>query len=182
MRTLVILLLILCWFVGDIYTSAGIYCYIRHRQGIGIRDKQGADAVVVDGQFLNPLPVDFLSLIDLNVIDQLVYHGALSSFRCSGEKTASRTIPPGDEAALLAGPAGRDLHIQQPLSLCRICGTDPADRSGRLARNGAGRRDELWGTVGGKRSAAGHGVFLYVRAVPAYHCRWHFHADADWAE
>lgn len=78
MRTLVILLLILCWFVGDIYTSAGIYCYIRHRQGIGIRDKQGADAVVVDGQFLNPLPVDFLSLIDLNVIDQLVYHTALA--------------------------------------------------------------------------------------------------------
>lgn len=74
MRTLVILLLILCRFVGDIYTSASIYRYIRHRQGIGIRDEQGADAVVVDGQFLNPLPVDLLSLIDLNVIDQLVYH------------------------------------------------------------------------------------------------------------
>lgn len=81
MRTLVILLLILCWFVGDIYTSAGIYRYIRHRQGIGIRDKQGADAVVVDGQFLNPLPVDFLSLIDLNVIDQLVYHSGYQLLR-----------------------------------------------------------------------------------------------------
>ena len=34
----------------------------------------------------------------------------------------------------------------------------------------------------GKRSAAGHGVFLYAGAVPADHCRWHFHADADWAE
>ena len=38
--------------------------------------------------------------------------------------------------------------------------------SGRLARNGAGRRDELWAAVGGKRSAAGHGVFLYAGAVP----------------
>ena len=28
----------------------------------------------------------------------------------------------------------------------------------------------------------GHGVFLYAGAVPADHCRWHFHADADWAE
>ena len=45
-----------------------------------------------------------------------------------------------------------------------------------------GRWDELWAAVGGKRPAAGHGVFLYVRAVPAYHCRWHFHADADRAE
>ena len=74
MGTLVILLLILRRFVGDIYTSAGIDRHIRDRQGIGIRDEQGADAVVVDGQFLNPLPVDLLSLIDLNVIDQLIYH------------------------------------------------------------------------------------------------------------
>ena len=28
----------------------------------------------MDGQFLYPLPVDLLSLIDLNVIDQLIYH------------------------------------------------------------------------------------------------------------
>ena len=34
----------------------------------------------------------------------------------------------------------------------------------------------------GKRSAARHGVFLYVSAVPAYHCRWHFHADDDWTK
>ena len=57
MRTLVVLLLILGRFVGDIYTSAGIDRHIRDRQGIGIRDEQGADAVVVDGQFLNPFPV-----------------------------------------------------------------------------------------------------------------------------
>lgn len=57
MRTLVVLLLILGRFVGDIYTSAGIDRHIRDRQGIGIRDEQGADAVVVDGQFLNQFPV-----------------------------------------------------------------------------------------------------------------------------
>ena len=50
-------MLILGRFVGDIYTSAGIDRHIRDRQGIGIRDEQGADAVVVDGQFLNPFPV-----------------------------------------------------------------------------------------------------------------------------
>ena len=74
MRTLVVLLLILGRFVGDIYTSAGIDRHIRDRQGIGIRDEQGADAVVVDGQFLNQFPVDLLGLIDLNVIDQLIHH------------------------------------------------------------------------------------------------------------
>ena len=74
MRTLIVLLLILGRFVGDIYTSAGIDRHIRDRQGIGIRDEQGADAVVVDGQFLNPFPVDLLGLIDLNVIDQLIHH------------------------------------------------------------------------------------------------------------
>lgn len=81
MRTLVILLLILRRFVGDIYTSAGVYRYIRGRQSIGIRDEQGTDAVVMDGQFLNPLPVDLLSLIDLNVIDQLIYHSGCQLLR-----------------------------------------------------------------------------------------------------
>ena len=81
MRALVILLLILRRFLGDEYAFAGIDRHIRDGQEIGIRDKQGADAVVVDGQFLNPLPVDFLSLIDLNVIDQLVYHSGCQLLR-----------------------------------------------------------------------------------------------------
>ena len=63
MRTLVILLLILSRFVGDKYTSASVHRHIRDGECIGIRDKQGTDAVVVDGQFLTPFPVDFLSLI-----------------------------------------------------------------------------------------------------------------------
>ena len=54
MRTLVVLLLILGRFVGDIYTSAGIDRHIRDRQGLGIRNEQSADRVVMDGQFLNP--------------------------------------------------------------------------------------------------------------------------------
>ena len=63
MGTLVILLLILRRFVGDIYTSAGVHRYLWDGQRIGIRDEQGTDAVVMDGQFLNPLPIDLLSLI-----------------------------------------------------------------------------------------------------------------------
>ena len=54
-------------FVADIDTSAGIDGYIRHGHGRGIRDKQGTDAVVVDGQFLDPFAVDFLGLVNLNV-------------------------------------------------------------------------------------------------------------------
>ena len=74
MRTLVILLLILSRFVGDIYTSAGVHRYLWDGQGLGVWDEQGADAVVMDGQFLNPLPVDLLSLMDFDVIDQLIQH------------------------------------------------------------------------------------------------------------
>ena len=54
-------------FVTDIDTSASVDCYIRHGHGRGIRDKQGADTVVVDGQFLDPFAVDFLGLVNLNV-------------------------------------------------------------------------------------------------------------------
>ena len=61
-------------FVTDIDTSASVDCYIRHGHGRGIRDKQGADTVVVDGQFLDPFAVDFLGLVNLNVVDQFVQH------------------------------------------------------------------------------------------------------------
>ena len=54
-------------FVTDIDTSAGVDGYIRHGHGRGIRDKQGTDAVVVDGQFLDPFAVDFLGLVNINV-------------------------------------------------------------------------------------------------------------------
>ena len=50
-RTLVILLLILRRFVGDEYGFTGIDRHIRDRQGLGIRNEQGTDAVVMDGQF-----------------------------------------------------------------------------------------------------------------------------------
>lgn len=118
MRTLVILLLTLCWFVGDIYTSAGIYCYIRHRQGIGIRDKQGADAVVVDGQFLNPLPVDFLSLIDLNVIDQLVYHSGVSFFARVYFRTVERNISVETASLLSLSSSLRSVLIFSESAAC----------------------------------------------------------------
>ena len=65
MGTLAFLLPTLCRFVVDVDPSAGVDCYIRH--GRGIRDKQGTDTVVVDGQFLDPFAVDFLGLVNLNV-------------------------------------------------------------------------------------------------------------------
>ena len=68
------MLSILCRFIADIDTSAGIDGYIRHGHGRGIRDKQSTDAVVVDGQFLYPFAVDFLGLVNLNVVDQFVQH------------------------------------------------------------------------------------------------------------
>ena len=61
-------------FVADIDTSAGVDGYIRHGHGRGIRDKQGTDTVVVDGQFLDSFAVDFLGLVNLNVVDQFVQH------------------------------------------------------------------------------------------------------------
>ena len=68
------LLLILRRFVADVDTSAGVDGYIRHGHGRGIRDKQGTDTIVVDGQFLNPFTVDLLGLMDFDVVDQFVQH------------------------------------------------------------------------------------------------------------
>ena len=67
MGTLAFLLPTLCRFVVDVDPSAGVDGYIRHGHGRGIRDKQGTDTVVVDGQFLDPFAVDFLGLVNLNV-------------------------------------------------------------------------------------------------------------------
>jgi len=67
-------LLILSRFIGNIHTSACVYGYIRDRQGIGIRNKKGTDAIIVDGQFLYPLSIDFLSLMNLNSINQFIQH------------------------------------------------------------------------------------------------------------
>ena len=72
MGTLAFLLPTLCRFITDIDTFPGVDCYIRH--GRGIRDKQSTDAVVVDGQFLYPFAIDFLGLVNLNVINQFVQH------------------------------------------------------------------------------------------------------------
>ena len=64
----------MCRFIADIDTSAGVDGYIWHGHRRGIRDKQGTDTVVVDGQFLDPFAVDFLGLVNLNVVDQFVQH------------------------------------------------------------------------------------------------------------
>ena len=34
----------------------------------------------MDGQFLNPLPVDFLGLVNFNVVDQLIQHPGCQLF------------------------------------------------------------------------------------------------------
>ena len=67
-------MLILSRFVGDKYTSASVHRHIRDGECIGIRDKQGTDAVVVDGQFLDPLTVDLLRLEHVDVVDQFIYY------------------------------------------------------------------------------------------------------------
>ena len=67
-------MLILRRFVGNEYALAGIHCHIWGRQSIGIRDEQGPNAVVVDGQFLNPLAINPFGLVYLNALDQLIEH------------------------------------------------------------------------------------------------------------
>ena len=68
------LLLILRRFVADVDTFPGVDCYFWGGQCFCVRDKQGSDAVVADSQFLNPFAVDFLGLMDFNVVDQFVQH------------------------------------------------------------------------------------------------------------
>ena len=68
------MLLILRGFVGNIHTPAGIDRYFWGRQCFCVGDNQSSDAVVVDGQFLNPLTIDFFGLVNFNVVDQLIQH------------------------------------------------------------------------------------------------------------
>ena len=75
LRTLAFLYSKLTWGVVDDYAFSCIYGHLGCREWEHIRDEDCPHTVVMDHQVLLPYPVDFLRLVDFDVIDQFIEHG-----------------------------------------------------------------------------------------------------------
>ena len=64
----------LAWGVVDDYALSRVYGHIRDGQRENIGNEDCAHAVIVNREFLHPLTVDLLCLVDLNAVDQLIQH------------------------------------------------------------------------------------------------------------
>ena len=74
LRTLAFLYSELTWGVVDDYAFSCIYRHLGCREWEHIRDEDCPHTVVMDHQVLLPYPVDFLRLVDFDVIDQFIEH------------------------------------------------------------------------------------------------------------
>ena len=66
--------------IADIYTLAGIHSDVRHREGQCSGNRDRPHTVIMDGETLYPRPIDFLRLMNFDVLNQLVQHSGCELF------------------------------------------------------------------------------------------------------